>query len=189
MPLVFSGTWDQALLAAAVQDAAGGPAPGPVSEGALQQILYFLVRAGVPTRYAVDAHAYGPSCERVSPDAVRLVADEVLTEASPSPERYSLYRPGPAAEELLRAHAAALGPHRATITRVVRCLQPLQPERLELLYALDYNFRWLKAGGGPGPWKERVLARFRQWKLAGGYLAQEVSDAYDSLVRADLIQP
>jgi hypothetical protein len=187
MPLLFTGTWEQAVLTAAVQAAAENRAAGYLGRTALQKILYFLQIAGVPMRYYFDVYHYGPYCDRITRDVEWLLADEVLKDASPSPERYSNYRPGTSAEELVGSHAPALEPHRATIAKVVRILLPLQPDHLELLATLDYLFRQLKAGGGPGPWKERVLARFLDVKK-DKFPAQVVSDAYDSLVGAGLIE-
>ncbi len=59
---------------------------------------------------------------------------------------------------------------------------------LELLATLDYLYRQLRAGGGDGPWKERVVARFEEVK---GYKFNfdEVSAAYDTLAKTNIIDP
>ena len=57
----------------------------------------------------------------------------------------------------------------------------------ELLATLDYLYRQLKAGGGPGPWKERVINRFLEVKK-DKFSAEEVRAAYDSMVRAGLAE-
>jgi len=116
-----------------------------------------------------------------------LLADEVLKDASPSPEKYSNYRPDIGAGKLIQSHASALEPHRATIGKVVRNLLPLHPEHLELLATLVYLFRQLKAGGGPGPRKELVIDRFIQVKK-DKFPRGKVATAYEALVQADLIE-
>jgi hypothetical protein len=186
MPLTFSGTRDQALITEAVRAATANGDPGRLGRGALQYILYFLQQAGVPVRYTFDAYYSGPSCDRIFHDAERLVADGVLEDTSPHPEKYSNFRPG-AVDELLQLHAAALQPHLATIEKVVHVLLPLQDEHLELLVALDYFFRWLKAGGGPGPWKERVIERFLQVEK-DKFPRAAVEAAYDAMVDANLLE-
>jgi uncharacterized protein YwgA len=187
MPLLLTGTWEHALLAATAQAAAESGDSGYLGRTALQKILYFLQIAGVPMRYRFDIYHYGPYCGRIGRDVEWLLADDVLKDASPSPEKYSNYRPSTAAQQLLGSHATALEPHRATIAKVVRGLLPLQPEHLELLATLDYLYRQLKAGGGHGPWKARVIARFLEVKR-DKFPVQDVLAAYDSLVRADLIE-
>lgn len=187
MPLRFTGTWEHALLAATAQAAVESGDKGYLGRTALQKILYFLQTSGVPMRYRFDIYHYGPYCDRITRDAEWLLADEVLKDTSLSSERYSNYRPGPNAPELIRTHSFALEPHQSTITRVVRGLLPLQPEHLELLATLDYLFRQLKAGGGCGPWKERVIDRFLQVKK-DKFTREAVASAYDSLVRAGLIE-
>ncbi len=188
MSLQLTGSWEHALLAVTAQEAAAAGDSGYLGRTALQKILYFLYIAGIPMSYSFDIYHYGPYCAGISGDVEWLLADEVLKDTSPAPEKYSNYRPGPGADQLIGAHAATLEPYRATITRVVRTLLPLQPEHLELLATLNYLFRWLKAGGGQGPWKDRVIARFLEVKK-GKFPLQEVTAAYDSLVRAELVEP
>jgi hypothetical protein len=124
---------------------------------------------------------------RISRDVEWLLADDVLKDASSTPDKYSNYRPSTGADELIQLHAASLEPHRATIEKVVRTLLPLQPDHLELLSTLDYLFRQLKAGGGNGPWKERVIDRFMQVKKEK-FAREAVAAAYDTMVRADLLE-
>lgn len=187
MALVLTGTWEQALLAATAQAADPSNSGGYLGRTALQKILYFLQISGVPMRYRFDIYHYGPYCERIYRDVELLLADGALRDASSNPEKYSNYKPGEAAEELLQQHQAALDPHRKTITSVVKALLPFKPEHLEILATLDYLYRQLRAGGGQGPWKERVLARFLEVKK-DKFDKVEVASAYDSLVGANLIE-
>lgn len=187
MALVLTGSWEQALLAATAQAAAPEGVNGYLGRTALQKILYFLQISGVPMRYRFEIYHYGPYCDRIYRDVELLLADGVLKDASSNPEKYSNYRPGDAAEELLRPHKDRLDPYRATIADVVKALIPFQPGHLEILATLDYLYRQLRAGGGQGPWKERVISRFLEVKQDKHDQA-EVGNAYDSLVRAKLIE-
>lgn len=186
MPLLFSGTWEHALLTVTAQEAAKAGATGFLGRTAIQKILYFLQIAGVPMRYTFDIYHYGPYCDRVTRDVELLLADGVLRDASPFPAKYSNYRPGAGADDLLEAHTSALAPHLATIDAVVQGLLPLDPSHLELLATLDYLYRQMKAGGGSGPWKDRVIARFHQVKK-DKFPPEQVEAGYDAMVRAGLI--
>jgi uncharacterized protein len=187
MPLQLTGTWEHAVLAATARAAGNHADKGYLGRTALQKILYFLQLSGVPLRYRFDIYHYGPYCDRISRDVEWLVADGVLRDASSNPEKYSNYRPAEAADELLRLHAATLEAHQATIDKVVQTLLPLEPEHLEILATLDYLYRQIKAGGGAGPWKERVIDRFMEVKKTR-FQKTAVSEAYDSMVRANLLE-
>ncbi len=187
MSLQLTGTWEQAVLTATARAAASHASKGYLGRTALQKILYFLQLSGVPLRYQFDVYHYGPYCVRIARDVEWLVADSVLRDASSNPEKYSNYRPAEAADELLQSHAAALRAHQDTIDKVVETLLPFEPEHLELLATLDYLYRQIKAGGGPGPWKERVIDRFMEVKK-DKFQRPAVADAYDSMVRANLLE-
>ena len=186
MSLQLTGTWEHAVLTSISRVAAGHADKGYLGRTALQKIVYFLQLSGIPMRYRFNIYHYGPFCDRISRDVEWLVADGVLRDASSNPEKYSNYRPADAAEELLRAHADALRIHQDTINKVVETLLPLEPSRLELLATLDYLYRQLKAGGGCGPWKERVINRFMEVKK-DKFQRDVVWAAYDAMVQADLI--
>jgi uncharacterized protein len=187
MPLLFSGTWEHALLAVTAREVAKCGGACYLGRTALQKILYFLQIAGVPMRYAFDIYHYGPYCDRVFRDVELLQADGVLKDVSLSPAKYSNYRPDAGADELIELHASALGPHLETINTVVQGLLPLEPNHLELLATLDYLYRQLRAGGGRGPWKSRVIDKFLEVKK-DKFPVQVVSDGYDSMVRAGLAE-
>lgn len=187
MPRLFTGTWEHALLAAVVAEVSTAPQVGYFGRTALQKIVYFLQIAGVPMRYAFDLYHYGPYCDRVSGDGELLVADGVLKDGSPNPERYSDYRPDEGADELIRSRAAELEPHLGKIRAVVQNLLPLEPKRLELLATLDYVYRELRGRGGPGPWAERAVVRFLEVKK-DKYPEAQVRAAFDSMAQAGLVE-
>ncbi|MBY0528276.1 MAG: hypothetical protein K2R98_33105 [Gemmataceae bacterium] len=186
MPLQLTSTWEHALLAATAQSAMESGDAVYLGRTALQKILYFLQISGVPMRYRFDIYHYGPYCDRITRDVQLLLADDVLRDASQCPEKYSNYRPGSDTEGLLRSHQSTLNQHQATIKKVVRSLLPLQPDHLELMATLNYLYRQIKAGGGHGPWKERVIERFMQVKK-DKFTREAVSEAYDSMIRANLL--
>jgi uncharacterized protein len=187
MPLRFSGTWEHALLAVTAREAAKSGEACYLGRTALQKILYFLQIGGVPMRYAFDIYHYGPYCDRVFRDVELLLADRVLKDVSSSPAKYSNYRPDAGTDELIELHASALGPHFKTINTVVQSLLPLEPNHLELLATLDYLYRQLRAGGGRGPWKHRVIGKFLEVKK-DKFPEEEVRDGYDAMVRAGLVE-
>src|SRR4051812_6896627 len=120
MALVLTGTWEQALLVVAAEAAAPESTSGYLGRTALQKILYFLQISGVPMRYRFELYHYGPYCDRISRDVELLLADGALKDASSNPEKYSNYRPGVAAGELLQLHQTRLAQHQATITSLVK---------------------------------------------------------------------
>jgi hypothetical protein len=48
-------------------------------------------------------------------------------------------------------------------------------------------YREQKASGGPGPWKDRVVARFREVKQ-DKFPAEEISIAYDQMASLQLVE-
>jgi uncharacterized protein len=186
MALQLTGTWEQALLAATTRTAAQVGGPGYLGRTALQKILYFLQISDVPMKYRFDLYHYGPFCDLISRDVEWLLADGVLKDGSLNPAKYSNYRASDEATELMEKHRRSLDMYQKTIDTVVKALLPLQPENLEMMATLDYLYRQLLAGGGEGPWKERVIDRFMQVKK-DKFSRQDVSSSYDALVRAHLI--
>jgi uncharacterized protein YwgA len=151
---------------------------------AIQKIIYFLQVAGVPMRYSFDIYHYGPYCGRVSNDVESLVVDGIIKDDSTSPEKYSNYVPDSSLVDLLNLHPD-LKSYMPVIESVVKSLLPLSPNRLELIATLDFLYRQIKAGGGNGPWKTRVIDKFIQVKKEK-FPKEDIVQAYDSLVAAKL---
>ena len=185
MSLLYTGSWDHALLAATVKAASDAGATGYLGRTAIQKIVYFLQVSGVPMRYSFDIYHYGPYCDRISKDVEWLLADSVLKDGSPDSGKYSNYKPATALDDLLQLHPD-INLHLQTITSVVKTLLPLKPDRLELLATLDYLYRQIKAGGGGGPWKQRVVDKFVEVKK-DKFSRDDVTAAYDSMVKIQLI--
>jgi uncharacterized protein len=187
MSLFLSRTWEHALLAKVVKDAAevAQKEGGYLGRTAIQKIVYFLQVLDVPMRYRFEVAHYGPFCNTILGDSEWLAADQVIVDSSPNREKYSRYTPGPACEELLAKHADRLKTYDETIKNTVKALLPLQPEHLELIATLDYAFREVKATLGKKPPKEKVIARFRDFKRAK-FEETEINDTYDRLESAGL---
>ena len=187
MSLFLTGTWEHALLAKVVKEAAAVAQKegGYLGRTAIQKIVYFLQVLDVPMRYRFEVCHYGPFCTTILGDLEWLMADEVITDSSPKPEKYSKYTPGPACDELIAKHAAKLRQYDGTVKSTVEVLLPLQPEHLELIATLDYAFREMKATLGKKPPKKKVIARFREFK-GDKFNEKEIAETYDRLEAANL---
>jgi uncharacterized protein YwgA len=187
MSLFLTGTWEHALMAKVVKEAAdvAQQHSGYLGRTAIQKIVYFLQVLDVPMRYRFEVFHYGPFCSTVLGDLEWLIADEVITDNSPDPSKYSKYTPGPACNELITIHAAKLKEYEDTVRSTVKALLPLKPEHLELIATLDYAFREMKATIGKKPAKQKVMARFRDFKGAK-FSDEEIAKTYDQLDAAGL---
>jgi uncharacterized protein YwgA len=187
MSLVLTKTWEHALLANVVKEAAAVAQMegGYLGRTAIQKIVYFLQVLNVPMRYRFEVFHYGPFCSSVLGDLEWLIADEVITDSAPDPSKYSKYTPGPACDELIGKHAAQLKEYDDTLKSTVKALLPLKPDHLELIATLDYAFRDTKATLGKKPARENVIARFREFK-GTKFADHEIARTYDQLEAAGL---
>lgn len=187
MSLFLAGTWEHALLARVVKEAAdvAQKEGGYLGRTAIQKIVYFLQVLNVPMRYRFDVHHYGPFCDTILGDTEWLMADEVINDRSPNPEKYSKFTPGPACDELIAMYSAKLKEYEETVKNTVKALLPLQPDHLELIATLDYAFREVKATLGKKLTKKKVIARFREFK-GDKFKQKEIEDTYDRLESAGL---
>ncbi len=190
MSLLLTGGRDHALLALVIQEAreVANSHGGPVGRRAVQLATYFLKGVGVPMGYRFDIYQGRPYCDEISRDIEWFIADEVLEDRSEPSAGSSDYAPAKALPELLSMHKKSMEPLRPRIRRVVGALVPLSPQRLELLSALDYAYRYKKASGGRGPWKDAVISRFREF-TGDQFPPHEVSQAYGALVQTGLLEP
>ncbi len=187
MSLFLSRTWEHALLARVVKEAAE-VAPkkgGYLGRTAIQKIVYFLQVLEVPMRYRFEVFHYGPFCNSILGDTEWLMADEVIADSSPNSEKYSKFTPGPACDELIERYSAKLQEYEDTIKSTVQALLPLQPDHLELIATLDYAFREVKATLGKKPPKKKVIARFREFK-GDKFKEKEIEATYERLESAGL---
>jgi uncharacterized protein len=188
MSLLLSTTWEHALLAKVIKEAAAVAQKegGYLGRTAIQKIVYFLQVLDVPMRYRFDVYHYGPFCASILGDLEWLTADGVVANESPDPKKYSKYVPGPACDEIIAKHAAKLKDCEGAVRSTVKALLPLQPDHLELIATLDYAFRETKATLGKKPTRPKVIARFREFK-GKKFSEQDISKTYDQLETAGLL--
>jgi uncharacterized protein YwgA len=187
MSLFLASTWEHALLATVVKEAAdvAEKEGGYLGRTAIQKIVYFLQVLEVPMRYRFEVCHYGPFCNTILGDSEWLVADEVIADISPNPGKYSKFTPGAACDELIALHAEKLKDYEDRVKSTVKALLPLKPDHLELIATLDYSFREVKATLGKKPPKKKVIARFREFKGAK-FKDKEIEETYDRLESAGL---
>ena len=187
MPLLFSGTWEHALLAVTAREAAKSGEAGYLGRTALQKIVYFLQIAGVPMRYAFDIYHYGPYCDRVSRDVELLLADGVLKDAS-TYAREVLELP-PRRRGGRTDRVARLGPPAALGDDQQGRPEPVAARPEPSRTAGDARLPVPPVKGGR---RERTLEGSRDRPVHGSEEGQvpvdEVRDAYDSMVRAGLAE-
>lgn len=187
MSLFLSRTWEHALLAKVVKEAAAiaQNEGGYLGRTAIQKIVYFLQVLDVPMRYRFDVHHYGPFCDSILGDTEWLIADGVIVDDSTNTERYSKFTPGSANDELIAKYSSKLQEHEGTIRNTVKALLPLKPDHLELIATLDYAFRETRAIAGEKPARNAVIARFREFK-GEKFSEAEIGKTYDQLEGAGL---
>lgn len=155
---------------------------------AIQKIVYFLQREGVPMRYSFDLYTYGPFCQEVLFDMDDLQAMGAVKDSSTDPSKYSNYIVGEKAKHLLDRYSEFVQSVRPMAKPVVELLAPLKPDTLEAVATLDYVFRYIRARGGHGPWKDRVVDRFQEVK-PGRFERSRIEKLYDQMASIKLVQP
>jgi uncharacterized protein len=186
MNLTLTYRWEHALIAAAIEMANKKCSECYLGRTAIQKLLYFLKVRGVPMTYSFDVHHYGPFCQHVMSDVEWLLADDVIEDKSSEP-RYSNYRPGSTWPALQQQFGEKLARHRQVVEEVCDALSGLQPDELELIATLDFSFRWVRAGGGKGPWKDRTIKKFKSIKMER-FSDDQIEKGFRTLVAADLIE-
>lgn len=186
MNLTLNHRWEHALIAATVEAASRKCPDCYLGRTAIQKLLYFMSVLGVPMRYRFDIHHYGPFCPNVMHDVEWLVADGVIEDRSQE-ERYSNYKPGQGWDELLEQYKEKLDEYRDKIEDVCNALSDLSPETLELIATLDFSYRWVRARGGAGPWKDAAVEKFKSIKK-DKFADDQIDLWYGVLVEAGLIE-
>jgi len=70
---------------------------------------------------------------------------------------------------------------------VCNALSDLSPDALELIATLDFSFRWVRARGGLGPWRQAAIEKFKKIKK-DKFEDDDIDSWYDALVTAKLIE-
>lgn len=186
MKLTLPHRWEHALIAATVEAASKKCPDCYIGRTAIQKLLYFMNVLGVPMRYSFDIHHYGPFCPNVMHDVEWLVADDVIEDRSPE-SRYSNYKPGVAWPELSSQYQPKLREFNEKIEDVCEALSDLSPHTLELIATLDFSFRWVRARGGEGPWRDDAITKFKEIKK-DKFSDHDIGAWYKVLVEAGLIE-
>lgn len=153
---------------------------------AIQKLVYFARALGVPIPCSFEIYTYGPYSDSVTVSVDSMLADDVLKDMSNDPQKYSNYRLGPNAEELLNAYHPLIQPYQPMIDGVVQSLGSFKPTELELVATLHFVHHRLKQIWRKEPSKEQVLEEFRRVKK-DKFGQEEVDGFYNALKGAQLI--
>ena len=183
MKLYSSNRRELAFIAFAIKKAKEGnnSRQGYLGRTALQKIMYFIVRKGVPLPYQFEIYNYGPFCSDIYPDVECLERNKVLVDNSNNLGTYWDYAPGENIDELLDQYRSDLEEYEDTINEVVQVFADLRPDTLELIATLDYLYQDEKARKGAHPEKPKVVERFLQVKEK--FSRETVEKAYDTLLK------
>jgi len=153
---------------------------------AIQKLVYFAKTLGVPIPSSFEIYTYGPYSDSVTFSVDSMLADDVLEDISAAPQKYSNYRLGPNANEILNAYRSAIEPYKGAIDAVVKSLGNFEPEQLELVATLHFIYHKLKQILRKDPLEQQVLQEFRRVKK-DKFHQEEVKNYYAALKTAQLI--
>lgn len=186
MTLLLPHRWEHALVAATVK-AANEHCPNcTIGRTALQKLLYFMKVLEVPMKYDFDIHHFGPFCSDVSSDVEWLLADDVILDQSDK-ETSSCYKPGQNLDELWQQFSGRLEQYSSTIQKICKAFSDMSPRSLELISTIDFSYRWVRARGGNGPWKQSVVEKFKQIKK-DKFSDADIDKWYGVLVETTLVE-
>lgn len=189
MSPTLANSWKHALVTLVIQKAQeviNKQGSGYLGRTALQKMLYFIGRLGVPIPYRFDIYHYGPFCQDISHDMDWLIMDDVVEDISDCQKEYSNYRLGENGEALLRDFRKRLAPFEKVVTGVVEALSSLDPQDLELVATLDYLYQQERAKQIGPPDKATVVKRFMEAK--DRFNRKQVEDTYDVLAQAQIFE-
>jgi hypothetical protein len=191
MTLYLAKTIQHALMALTIKKAHGNftsQSSGYLGRTALQKIMYFLVRRGLPLDYHFDIYHYGPFCQDVYHNVEWLIADGVVRDASENQAKYSNYVPDSQMDALLEKFESQVKEHEPIVDEVVSIFAELPPEDLELIATLDYLYQEERAKQIHPPKKDTVVARFLEVK-GDKFGEKRLSYIYDILAKAKIFEP
>ena len=128
---------------------------------------------------------------RLNSDELAFTSDELLAsgalrDASTDPYKYSNFRTGEGATELLARNPSIVREQQPRIREIVDAFGDFDPSTLELLSTMHFVDQRLKAGGSNKPERWKVLNEFR--KVKGNKFRQEqLEKAFDALEAAGLV--
>ena len=151
---------------------------------AMQKLTYFVKVLGAPVPCSFGVYTYGPYSDTVTFAVESLLADDVIVDTSPN-SKYSNYRLGRNADELLSGFADELSPYEGKIEQTVKALGSFAPSGLELIATLHFIAqRQAQTGGKPS--EASVFREFKSIKH-DKFPDHEISKWYEALVEAGLI--
>jgi uncharacterized protein YwgA len=150
----------------------------------MQKLAYFSQALGVPIPCSFEIYNFGPYSDAITFTVESMIADDILTDISPSP-KYSNYRVKTKAAAFDKELANTVAPFKKSIERVVKGLGKFEPAKLELIATLHFIAKKLQSLGDE-PTKEKVLAQFLRVK-GDKFAVEEVSSWFNSLKDAKLI--
>jgi uncharacterized protein YwgA len=153
---------------------------------AIQKLVYFAKTLGVPIPCSFEIYTYGPYSDSVTFSVDAMLADDVLKDISNAPQKYSNYRLGDNADEILSAYRPAIEPYQNAIDAVVQSLGSFEPQQLELVATLHFIHERLKHILRMEPSEEQVLKEFGRVKK-DKFGREEVESFYKALKSAQLI--
>lgn len=186
MSLILNHRWEHALIATVIARSNEVCSECKIGRTAIQKLLYFLNVLGVPMRYNFDIYHYGPFCQSVMHDVDWLIADGVIEDCA-ADTWSSNYKPAAGWSELAGQFADKIAEYNEPIENICNALTGIDPETLELIATLDFSFRWVRARGGNGPWKDSAIEKFVAIKK-DKFPRDEVDHWYGVLVHSGLIQ-
>jgi uncharacterized protein len=95
---------------------------------AVQKLVYFAKTIGIPIPYLFEIYTYGPYSDSVTFSIESMLADDVLKDISNAPHKYSNYRLGDNAYEVLDAYHQAIEPYQKAIDAIVHSLVGQRPD-------------------------------------------------------------
>lgn len=176
---------DEALLATLVQEFQTNLTTY-LGRTAIQKLTYFAKVLGVPFTYRFRIYYYGPYSEDLAYDADSLLVSGVLTDTSADSNRYSSFKLGRRADQVLDKYRKPVEQQRPVISRVVKTLGKLEPNDLELLSTLHFVDKSLKAGGNQNPSRADVIQAFKRVK-GDKFSTDDVTSAYDAMQEVELV--
>jgi uncharacterized protein YwgA len=153
---------------------------------AIQKLVYFVKALGAPIPCSFEIYTYGPYSDSVTASMDSMLADDVLKDTSNDAKKYSNYRLGTNANEILEGYKRLTEPYQRIIDSVVQSLGNFKPAELELVATLHFVYQRLKQIMRGEPTKDQVLAEFRRIKK-DKFSQTEVDGFYNALKDAQLI--
>lgn len=186
MSLLFTHSWEHALVASLIHSAKSECGDCSLGRTAIQKLVYFLHVLDVPMNYRFRIHHFGPYCDELASTMDWLLADSIVADHSDAPKS-SDYAPSENYSALVTKYETELAKHAPTVNEVVKAMASLAPNELEVAATLDFSFRWVKARGGEGPWRDATIQKFKEIKKER-FTDSKIDEWYDCLLSAGLVQ-